>query len=88
MFRDLKSSKLIHLKGLLFLFIGLLSSLLIIAQTTNIQIFLLLILCIWAFCRFYYYLFYVIENYIDSNYKFSGLLSFLFYLANKKSDKT
>jgi hypothetical protein len=88
MLQDLKSSKLIHLKGWLFLFIGILCALLIILETASYQIALLLIFCIWGFCRFYYYVFYVIEKYIDPSYKFSGLISFLFYLINKKSDKS
>lgn len=87
MLQDLKSSKLIHLKGWLFLFIGLLSASLIAIETANYQVILLLILAIWAFCRFYYYIFYVIEKYVDSSYKFSGIMSFIFYLINKKSNK-
>lgn len=84
MLKDLKNSKLIHLKGWLFLFIGFLCVILIVLETTSYQVILLLVLCIWAFCRFYYYMFYVIEKYVDSSYKFSGILSFLFYLLNKK----
>jgi len=84
MLQDLKNPKLIHLKGWLFLFIGVLSALLIIAEATSYKVALLLTLCIWAFCRFYYYTFYVIEKYIDPTYKFSGLISFLLYLINKK----
>ena len=83
MLRDLKSSKLIHLKGWLFLFIGFLCALLIIAEMASYKIALLLFLCVWGFCRFYYYAFYVIEKYVDPQYKFSGLISFLLYLINK-----
>ncbi|KAF0250245.1 MAG: hypothetical protein FD167_358 [bacterium] len=88
MLQDLKSPKLIHLKGCLFLFIGALCAVLIVAETANYKVTLLLIFCVWAFCRFYYYVFYVIEKYVDSQYKFSGLLAFLLYLINKKSNKS
>ena len=40
----------------------------------------LLALAIWSFCRFYYFAFYVIEKYVDSQYKFSGLFDFAKYL--------
>ncbi len=39
---------------------------------------------IWAFARAYYFAFYVLEKYIDPSYRFSGLLSLLHYLAQKK----
>jgi len=46
--------------------------------------FLLLLLAVWSFCRFYYFAFYVIEHYIDPNYRFSGLLSFLRHLLRRR----
>jgi len=39
---------------------------------------------IWSFCRVYYFAFYVIERYIDPSFRFSGLISALRYLRNKK----
>lgn len=81
---DLKSTKLIHLKGWLFLLIGLTSAGLLVAETLSYRISILLFLSIWAFCRFYYYIFYVIEKYVDSEYKFAGLTSFVRYLFRKR----
>jgi hypothetical protein len=83
MLKDLKSANLIHLKGLLFLFLGLLSGGLLIAEVMSYKLALLLAICVWSFCRFYYYLFYVIEKYVDKRYKFSGLFSFILYLVKK-----
>jgi hypothetical protein len=40
-------------------------------------------LAIWAFCRAYYFAFYVIENYIDPKFRFAGLLSVLGYFVDK-----
>jgi hypothetical protein len=34
-------------------------------------------IAIWAFCRAYYFAFYVIEHYVDSSFKFAGLGSFV-----------
>jgi len=82
MLKDLENKKLIHLKGWLFLLIGILTALLLVLD--NYKIALFLFICVWSFCRFYYYAFYVIEKYIDSQFKYSGLLSFLLYFLRKK----
>ncbi len=42
------------------------------------------LICIWSFCRCYYFAFYVIEHYVDSGYRFSGLGSFVKYWWRKK----
>ena len=76
---EIKSPKLIWIKGILFLFLGLLASVLLVLRASDVTVALLLSLSVWAFCRFYYFAFYVIEHYIDSNYRFSGLLSFVHY---------
>ena len=49
---------------------------------------LLMTIAVWSFCRFYYFAFYVIERYVDPNYRFSGLLSFALYLLQKKREIT
>jgi len=40
----------------------------------------LLCLMIWAFCRAYYFAFYVIEHYTDGDFRYAGLLDFVRYL--------
>ncbi|MBI3860843.1 MAG: hypothetical protein HY290_03005, partial [Planctomycetia bacterium] len=40
---------------------------------------------IWAFARAYYFVFYVIEHYIDPGYKFAGLWSFAKYVMTRKA---
>ena len=81
--RDLTSPVLIHLKGWLFLAILIFSIALLLFQFTSWESVLLLILVVWSSARFYYYLFYVIENYIDAEYKFSGVLSALRFMTVK-----
>lgn len=78
--KDLTSSTWIKAKGFLFLLLGLLSAALLLFERPTIRVGLLLALVIWCFCRFYYFAFYVIEHYVDSSYRFSGLLSFMRYL--------
>ena len=81
--KDLKNKNIIYLKGLLLLFAGLISSIVILIEHPSIKMALLLIIAIWSFARVYYFAFYVIENYVDSNYKFSGLWSFIRYIYRK-----
>ncbi len=81
--RDLANPNWIKLKGLLFLVLGLIASALLLLETRTLKVALLLVLSIWCFCRFYYFAFYVIEHYIDPAYRFSGLMSFVAYLAKR-----
>jgi hypothetical protein len=85
---DLKNPAIIWTKGILFLVLGLLASVLLVLQAPSATIVLLLFLSIWAFCRFYYFAFYVIQHYIDPTYRFSGLLSFLHYVLRKRHAKS
>ena len=81
---DLKNPSLIITKGFLFLGLGLLASTLLLLEAWNIKVLLLLAIAIWAFCRFYYFAFYVIEHYVDPQYRFAGLWSFLWYFLRRR----
>lgn len=83
--KNLANPGWIKLKGLLFLLVGIISSLLVILEGPGLKVILLLALSVWCFCRFYYFAFYVIEHYIDPTYRFSGLWSFFVYLWAKRS---
>ncbi|PCJ59977.1 MAG: hypothetical protein COA79_09225 [Planctomycetota bacterium] len=77
---DLKSVKLIYLKAVLFLVILVSSAGLIILLLPEWKVGILLLLVIWSSARLYYFMFYVIEKYVDPAYKFSGFFSFLKYI--------
>ena len=81
--RDLKSTRWMWIKAGLFVIIALVSSALILVQDPDWHILFLLAAAIWAFCRIYYFAFYVIEKYIDPSFKFSGLFSVVRYLWKK-----
>ena len=81
---DLKSAKLIYLKGVLFLVGGMLASVVLILDNPHLRTAALLALAIWCFCRFYYFAFYVIERYVDPQFKFAGLWAMVRYLVNKR----
>ncbi len=76
---NLTNPKIIYLKGGLFLVQGMLASGLLLAQLPDIRSFLLLTIAIWAFCRAYYFAFYVIEHYVDPDFRFTGLIDFARY---------
>ena len=83
--KELTSSGWIKFKGLLFLMVGIVSSLLLILENPSLKILVLLGITIWCFCRFYYFAFYVIAHYVDPGYRFSGLWSFAVYLVTKRN---
>ncbi len=82
----LKNPKVIWWKGVLFLAMGLTSAALLMLRHPELTTALLLSITIWAFCRAYYFAFYVIEKYVDPNYRFAGLTDFLRYAVGRSSN--
>ena len=82
--RDLKNPNLIKLKGFLFLFLGLFVGVLLLIESPKISTGLLLLICVWSFCRAYYFVFYVIEHYVDKEFRFAGLIDFFKYLFRSR----
>ena len=81
---DLKSPRLIYLKAVLFLIAGLTATVALFLDSPTLRTAALLAIAIWSFCRLYYFIFYVIEKYVDPGYKFAGLGAFLAYLVRRK----
>ena len=77
---DLKSPTLINFKGLLFLLAGCTAAGLLLAEAPTLKVALLLTVTVWSCCRAYYFAFYVIEHYVDPEFKFAGLWDFVVYL--------
>ena len=80
---DIKKPWLIHLKGALFVVLGALSAALLIAQFPTWKTIGLLAVTVWAFCRFYYYLFYVQERYLGRDKRFAGVFDSMRFLVSK-----
>ncbi len=74
---DLQSKRVIILKAGLFLVLGCLSGGLLLGSIVTLQNVVLLGLTIWSFCRCYYFVFYVIEHYVDSAYRYRGLIDLM-----------
>lgn len=81
---DLQNPKWMYLKGLLFGVILGISVFIILLETRSWRIALLLGLIVWSAARLYYFMFYVIEKYVDPHFKFAGIFSFLGYLIKKR----
>lgn len=82
---DLKKPWLIHAKGALFVVVGILSALILILQTPRVSTVVLLAVTIWAFCRFYYYLFYVLDRYLGKEKRFAGVFDAIRFLISGRS---
>ena len=86
--KDLTDPRWIKFKGILFLVVGGLAATLLIIEAPTVKVAVLFLIAVWCFCRAYYFAFYVIEKYVDSNYRFSGLWSAVTYLCSKGPDNS
>ena len=83
--KDLTSSRLIILKGILMLLIGLFASAILLWENPSLRVALLLGVALWGFMRFYYF-----DVLCDreirraANTKISGLRSFASYLLQRR----
>ena len=80
---DLKSSRLIIAKGIMFFGIAALSACLIISEMPSLRVAMLLGLLVWASCRFYYFLFYVLERYVDPTFRYAGLWALVVAISRR-----
>lgn len=81
---DITNSKILKIKGLLFLLLGLVSGGLLILHAPNWRVLLLLAITVWAFARFYYFAFYVLHHYADPAFRYSGLVDLIKYLLGRR----
>jgi hypothetical protein len=76
---DVRSAGLIHAKGGLILVLGTLASAVLVVRSPSPTTALLVGVAVWAYARFYYYAFYVVERDVDPTYRYSGLGSLIAY---------
>jgi hypothetical protein len=86
MLGDIRNPRLMYAKAVMLMAIGLFAGALLILEYPAWRTAALLLICIWAFCRAYYFAFYVIQNYIDPQFRFAGLLAFFRYLRSRRVD--
>ena len=83
---DLKSKQWIVAKGIMFLAIAATTVALILLETPSVKLAALLALLMWTSCRFYYFLFYVLEHYVDPTMRYAGLLDLLMGMKRRRHD--
>ena len=84
---DIRSPRLLYIKGALFLGLGLMASAILLIENPSVRTAALLAVAVWGFARAYYFAFYVVEHYIDGDYRFAGLLSFVRYLLRRRATR-
>lgn len=85
--RDLETPRLIHAKAVLFVVLGVGASALLLLALPTWRTAALLAVSIWAFCRFYYYLFYVLDRYLGREKRFAGVIDALRYLLVERTGR-
>jgi len=83
---DLKSKKWIVAKGVMFLGIAATTAALILVEMPSVKLAAMLALLVWASCRFYYFLFYVLEHYVDPTMRYAGLLDLLMGMKRRRQE--
>ena len=63
----------------MLLLLAILAGGLLLFLAPRLELLVLLLICVWASCRAYYFAFYVIEHYVDPSFRFSGLIDFVRY---------
>jgi hypothetical protein len=84
--RDLTSKRLIVTKGVLFLGLAAASGGLLIAETPSLRVAALMAVLVWSSCRFYYFLFYVLQNYVDPSLRYAGLTAMIAGIWRRRND--
>ena len=74
---DLTSRSLIVLKGLLFGLIVVFSGGVLILESPRLRTALLVAVLAWSAARLYYFLFYVLERYVDPSLRYAGLVALI-----------
>ena len=82
---DITNRRLLCMKAALFVALGIGATALILVEHPDLRLAMLLAVAVWAFCRAYYFAFYVIQQYIDPTYRFAGLGSAVAHLLRRRS---
>ena len=82
--QDLQSKFLIVLKGGLFAVLCIGAGVGAVLDTRPWAETLMVAIAVWSGARFYYFLFYVLENYVDPSLKYAGIWAMISQLWQKK----
>jgi hypothetical protein len=83
--RDITSRPLLYVKAVLFVLLAAIAAALLLAREPRWQNAALLGSCIWAACRAYFFVFYVLEHYVDPRLRYRGVWSVLVAAVRRRS---
>ena len=81
---DLQSKPLLVAKGLMFLGLAAAAAVFLFLDSPTAKTAVLLLLLAWSASRFYYFLFYVLERYVDPKLRYAGILALLRAILSKR----
>jgi hypothetical protein len=68
----------------MFLGIAAVAGALLLFGSPTIRTAILLALLVWAACRFYYFIFYVLERYVDPSLRYAGIIALVRAILAKR----
>lgn len=68
----------------MFLGIAAMAAALVLFESPTIRTAVLLVLLVWAACRFYYFTFYALERYVDSSLRYAGIIALVRTILAKR----
>jgi ABC-type polysaccharide transport system permease subunit len=82
---NLTSKRWIVAKGILFAMLALLAGgQIVLLDLAKWQRGVMLVICVWAACRFYYFLFHVLHAYVDPSLPSAGIMDLAKHLLAKR----
>jgi hypothetical protein len=71
----------------LFFALAVLSAFLVLMELPSVRVAVLLAVLAWASARFYYFLFYVLERYVDPTLRYAGIPNLILALLRQRGAK-
>jgi hypothetical protein len=65
-----------------------LTAALILLEMPSLRVAVYLVLLVWASCRFYYFLFYVLGHYVDPTMRYAGLWDLMPGMKRRRREQT
>ena len=84
---DLQSKGWIVAKGVMFFGIAVLAAAMLFLEAPSLRTLALLAVLVWAACRFYYFLFYVLERYVDPTMRYAGVIALLAGIRRRRRQR-
>ena len=85
--RDLSSKRVIVAKRGNISWLAGMTATMLLLQSRSLRVAVMIGVLVWSSCRFYYFLFYVLEHYVDPNLRYAGLLALLGQVSRNRHSR-